>query len=422
MSNLSPEVLALKRILGQKKSYRETIFRILSTERISKTSVQELKRTVFGILRRYFSLSFDVERNFPSYSRESEERYLLLTALFLLRQRKDEAEVERSFLETFRLLRLSGDPSALFASLWELGRNPFVLPKELRRSPYAYNSLALEIPEFLLRDLVFSYGADKAKDVALALREMPSPVYVRNVFSPRRGELPGRRLSLRRGECHLLPKDCSTKKVESIVDRSFYPVDLIKLLAVDRLSLDGLSCHALLLNQRTPFLACYLDGLLSDVPDVQLTPVFPREQRFRSSVEWIAEIGARRVKPLLSSLELAKTYFPEASMDLVAVQGDDSYLGKAGMRPDVLPNLTEAEFRRLSVLQAGELLEASSFVKKGGSLLFLNAGITADETRHVRESFLSLRRNFELEEDFVLLPSDEKTEGGYFALFRRMEE
>ena len=107
---------------------------------------------------------------------------------------------------------------------------------------------------------------------------------------------------------------------------------------------------------------------------------------------------------------------------LVAVQGDDSYLGKAGMRPDVLPNLTEAEFRRLSVLQAGELLEASSFVKKGGSLLFLNAGITADETRHVRESFLSLRRNFELEEDFVLLPSDEKTEGGYFALFRRMEE
>lgn len=420
MQDYSLEVLALRRILGQGKTYRETIFRILSAERVSTSSVLELKRTVFGVLRRYFSLSHDVEKNFPSYGRDSDERYLLLLTLFLLRQKKEREEVKENFLRTFSGLRLVGDPSFLFDRLSELGKTAFFLPEELKASPYAYNALALEIPEFLLHDLVFSYGAEKAKGIALSLREMPSAVYVRNVFSSADGSLPGRIYALKRGHAFLLPKDCNTRKIPEIVKRTFYPVDLIKLLAIDQLSIDGLSFQALLLNQRTPFLAAYLDGIYQDLPQISVTPVFVKEQRYRSSIEWLKEIGSKNVKPLLSSLELAKTYFPEESMDFVALQGDDVFLGKAGMRPDVLPDLTKKDMQESFSRQTNQLLQASPFVKKGGFLLFLNAGITMEETRNVRESFLSLRKNFELVADHVLLPIDEGTEGGYFALFRRV--
>lgn len=420
MRDFSLEVLALRRILGQGKTYRETIFRILSTEKVSKASVQELKRSVFGVLRRYFSLSYDVERNFPSYAKDSDERYLLLLTLFLLRQKKDPETVREAFLLTFRSQRLVGDAGYLFDRLSELSKTGFLLPEELKSSPYAFNALALEIPEFLLHDLVFSYGADKAKEIALSLREMPSPVYVRNVFFAKEGTLPGRICALKRGHAFLLPKDCNTRKIPPIVERTFYPVDLIKLLAVDQLKIDGLSFNALLLNQRTPFLATYLDGIYQDLPNVQITPVFVKEQRYRSSIEWVEEIRSKHVQPLLSSLELAKTYFSEDSMDLVAIQGDDVFLGKAGMRPDVLPDLTKRDMQRSYSLQTNELLLASPFVKKGGFLLFLNAGITAEETRDVREAFLSLRKNFELVADRVLLPTEEKTEGGFFALFRRI--
>ena len=89
MPDFSAEVLALRRILGQGKTYRETVFRIIAMEKISPSSVKELKRNVFAVLRRYFSLSFEVDSLFPSYAKDSDERYLALVTLYQLRHRKD---------------------------------------------------------------------------------------------------------------------------------------------------------------------------------------------------------------------------------------------------------------------------------------------------------------------------------------------
>ena len=175
----------------------------------------------------------------------------------------------------------------------------------------------------------------------------------------------------------------------------------------------------LLLNQRLPFLSIYINGIYRDLPELKITPVFLKEVLYRSAIDHICALKADKVKPLLADNDLVKTYFAFDSMDVVVIQGTDIGIGKVGMRPDILPDLTEKDVQASTYRQTQELLSASEFVKKDGYLLFINSGLTAPETRNVRESFLSLRKNFAFVQDSGLVPNQYHTEGGYYCLFRR---
>lgn len=422
MQDFSAEILALRRILGLRKTYRETIFRIIAIEKIAPSSVKELKRNVFGVLRHYFSLAFEVDSLFPSFAKDSDERYLSLVALYQLRHRKDQKkeDIQERFCTTSLLMHLQGDFAKNYAKLENAALKPFAIPESLKSKPYTYNSLALEIPDFLLKDLVFSYGPQKAREMAFAIRDIPVPSFVRNRLVPGQESL---------GECRQVKTDIDTVYLLSkgknetadhlVKEGFFHPLELIKAMAVSSLPSFPVEMDCLLLNQRLPFLPIYLNGIYGDLPGLRITPVFASEERYRSAIDFFVQFRATKVHPLLAEMDLVKTYFSYDSMDVVVLQGTDIGIGKVGMRPDILPDLTEKDVRDSAYRQTKELLTAADFVKKQGYLLFINAGLTAPETRNVRESFLSLRKNFAVVQDSYLLPTQYKTESGYYCLFRR---
>ncbi len=423
MPDFASEVLALRRILGQRKTYRETIFRIIAMEKISPSSVKELKRNVFAVLRRYFSLSFEVDSLFPNYAKDSDERYLALVTLYQLRHRKDieKEQVKSCYYSTYFSMRLAGDCDASYAKLEQASSKPFAIPESLKKKPYTYNSIVLEMPDFLLRDLVFAYGPQKTKEIALSLREMPSATLVRNRFLADKEGIPGAKEILTdKDTLYLLGKETEGREKEAIRKGTFHPLELLKGLAASVLPDFFVEMDCLLLNQRLPFFACYLASLYKDLPGLRIAPVFSKEESYRAAIDTICTLKAKeKIHPLLCEKDLVKTYFPYDSMDVVVQQGTDIGIGKIGMRPDILPDLKEKDMVDSCHRQTQELLAASDFVKKDGYLLFINSGLTMIETRDVKESFLSLRKNFAFVSDSRLLPGQYRTEGGYYCLFRR---
>lgn len=423
MPDFSAEVLALRRILGQGKTYRETVFRIIAMEKISPSSVKELKRNVFAVLRRYFSLSFEVDSLFPSYAKDSEERYLALVTLYQLRHRKDIAreQVKSCYYSTYFSMRLSGNCDLSYEKLEKVSALPFAILEALKKRPYTYNSIALEIPDFLLRDLVFSYGPEKAREIALSIKEIPNATFVRNRFLAPEGKIDGvKEIPTDKDVIYLLGRDMEGKEKEMLQEGHYHPLELIKALAASSLPEFAVEMDCLLLNQRLPFFASYLASLYQDLPGLRITPVFSKEERYRSGIDTLCKLKANeKVHPLLCQSDLVKTYFPYDAMDLVVQQGTDIGIGRIGMRPEVLPDLSEKDMSNSCHRQTQELLSASDFVKKDGYLLFVNSGLTMVETRDVKESFLSLRKNFAFVSDFRLLPGQYRTEGGYYCLFRR---
>ena len=425
MPDFSAEVLALRRILGQRKTYRETIFRIIAMEKIAPSSVKELKRNVFAVLRRYFSLSFEVDSLFPSLPKDEDERYLALVALYQLRYRKDveREQIKSCYYSTHFAMRLSGDCDVSYSKIEQASMKPFAIPEGLKKKPYTYNSLALEIPDFLLRDLVFSYGPEKAREIALSLREMPHATLVENRFLSDGGRIEGaRRIDTDKGNIYLLESGREEKEMDAIKKGYFHPLELVKAMALSLLPDFFVEMDCLLLNQRLPYLSCALASRYKDLPGLRVTPVFEKEERYRSAIDTICALKANgKVHPLLCENDLVKTYFPYDSMDVVVQQGSDIGIGKIGMRPDILPDLTEKDVRDSCYRQTQELVAASGFVRKDGYLLFINSGLTMNETRNVREAFLSLRKNYEVVSDSYLLPGHYRTEGGYYCLFRRIK-
>lgn len=414
-----PELLMLKRILAERKSLRDAFFATSLTERISKIRFGQAKNRVLDVLRHYQMLSFECRTLFPSYEIGKEESHLVMISLVILRKKEQEEGVVRdSFCETFSALRLFGDAEKVFSILSEAAKVPFVLPEEVKRSPYLYNSLLLEVPEFLLRRLSEDYGAREAVRIANSLHGRCLFTYGAIQGKPEGKELKEAKLD----DGFSLYRSIRSFPMPKERERSLYPVSFFDFTALHSVSLPPLSPSVLLFGMEEPLSVLPYCFLLQDSFRPELVPVLSDGVKYRMTVDLSFEYHLKNMKPIFSEPSYIKTYLPYGHYDLVTCYGKDSGIGFSRKRPELLPSLRKEELSSLSKEAMERISESAPFVKKGGYLLYLSHSLLKAEGKGIVDSFLLHHKGFELEQEKTMFPYETEEDGGYYAILRRVKE
>lgn len=421
MNDFNAELTALKRILSSKKTYRETVFNIFVQEKLSAKDFKELKLITYSILRRYFSLSYEASSLFPEIRKDDDEFYFILLLLFYLRYdlKTDKIILREKFLNTFNSFRLYGDFNYIYDKVAKKTERNFTIPENLKDKPYTYNSLVLEVPEFLLKKIVDFYGAKKASEILKHIHDIPR-LYCAINKNKTNITLNYEKEHLSYADIYQIPKDHDLKKDPLYQEGKIYTIDYLKALAIKDVFIKPLSFKALLLNQRTPYLSAYLEEIIKDHEEKEITAHYLSSARYRMALDLKEKFNCQISSPLLSSLPLVKTFVKEDYYDLVFLQARDTNLGKAGSRIDIIANLNEKDIYNHSLSEKSDLLAASDFVKLGGDLVYLTFSLLQEETFAIKDDFLKMRKNFAFVKDNFLFPKDKNTESGYYAIFRRI--
>ena len=80
--------------------------------------------------------------------------------------------------------------------------------------------------------------------------------------------------------------------------------------------------------------------------------------------------------------------------DIVVCDVPCSGLGVFGSKPDILLNKKPEDIKELSLIQSKILQTCSSYVKKGGQLIYSTCTITKDENQNVIKEFLASNTDF----------------------------
>lgn len=415
-----PELYALLAILLERKSYNEAIFKISMEEQLSQSGKKKFIDNVNGVLRHYFCLSFEVMDLLP-YKRESEEHILSLVALYELRYHKSVPydNIYQSYKEAFHIERLIGQAKENFDILLSASKKAFRIPEEVKSSPYLYNSLILEVPDFLLRILSKEDGGQSALNIASYLHKKPV-----NTFA-----------SLKENQEELLSSDefenisfddgstlYSCKKsisLKEVRNKDLYPLGYLEALLYSKLQVPELTPKVLLAGVENGFQILPLALKTDDKLDSEVTAVFDDAISYRSGVDAIKYFKLKKVRILSTKLNLLKTFRSYDYYDTVVCFGQDTKLGLARRTPSILPCLKDYDFERSRQKQLDALLELAPFVKKGGNLVLLNHGLTKEETLEVVLLFLGIKKDFAMVSKEMVFPNFMDCDGGFFAILKR---
>ncbi len=416
MNDLVPELLTLKSILIQHKSFHESCFVLKHNERVSLPRYERVKTRIYSILRHKESLSFECQNLFPQYKADEDEFLLSLITLSILRKEKAEEEKCRdAYLSTFQTMRLSGDGKKNFTLLYSASRNPFVIPEEVKKSPSLYNSLLLEMPDFFLSELYHDYSASESLSLAKAIRTKPMYYYksIDNAFS----EDGYQKINLSDGTALFESKTACT--IEDAKKKRIYPVRYVESVALSKIGVNSLSTKVLLLGLKEVNSYLPFAYRIQDCYEKQLVEVEEDSVRYRYAVNLSFQHHFDYVKPICSSFALIKTHLPYESFDLVVYSAKDSNVGYARKKAEILPSLEKNTFLSSIRKEKEELQEASKFVNKGGMFLFVSYSFFRKETKEVISDFLMKNKDYTLEEEDMILQDKSDSDYGYYAILRR---
>ena len=105
--------------------------------------------------------------------------------------------------------------------------------------------------------------------------------------------------------------------------------------------------------------------------------------------------------------------------DAVLVDAPCSGLGVIRRKPEIKYKKMDSEMKALPIKQLAILEASSSYVKKGGKLLYSTCTINHNENEDVVDAFLRKHGNFEKVEQLQLLPSKDGTDGFFICLMKR---
>ncbi|MCR4698250.1 MAG: hypothetical protein K5762_02675 [Bacilli bacterium] len=423
MADYIPELYALISILSEQKTYGEALFKINQEEQLSQAGKKKFTENVLGVLRHYFCLSFECLDLLP-YAKDSEEHILALIPLFELRYHKDvtREEIYACYHDAFIKERLMGDARSNFKVLEEASKTAFKIPDEVKSSPYLYNSLVLELPDFFLKRMSKDYGAQNALNIASYLHKKPY-----NFFGPtpicKQEELLSNdafeNVSLDDGTIlYSTNKPLSIKEVRS---KGLYPFGYLEALAYSKLPIPALQPKILLtgLESGSQILPLCLKTL--DTFESKVDAVYQDALSYRSAVDVMKKFKLKNAHIINTKLALVKTYVKDHYYDVVVSFGKDCKIGLARRMPSVLPCLRETDFLKSKKRQVADLLEMSSFVKEGGYLLFINHSLDKEESNEVVLSFLSQRKEFTTIHKEMVFPNIMDCDAGYYAILKRKQ-
>ena len=420
MNDLIPELLTLKSILIQHKSIHESMFRLKHNERVSAPRLERVKTRIHYVLKHKESLSFECQNLFSQYQSDEDEYLLLLLTLSILRNENAEKEkCEEAYSKTFQTMRMRGDSLTNFEIVYQASRKPFVISDEVKNSPYLYNSLLLEMPDFFLSELYQDYSSSESLSLVKSIKKRPLHYY-KSVDDKAPTKDGYQEIDLDDGTKMFESKaSCSTKDMKEM---NLYPVRYIENIALSRLSFSSLSTKILLLGLKEVNSYLPFAYRLKDCYEKKIVEVEEDSVRYRYAVNLSIQHHFDYVKPLCSSFALIKTYLLYESFDVVAYSASDSNVGYARKKIEILPSLEKKTFLANISKEKEELMESSMFVNKGGVLLFIASSFLKKETKEVIQDFLMKNKEFTLEDESFILADRSDSDLGYYAILRRKKK
>ncbi len=410
---------ALRNVLEERNSLKKALFKTYGEHKLTKEDRDDVKNTLNIILRHFFKLTYEAKNLFPSFSDDDFEHYLALICLAKSRYMKENEEniaprLEKSFSDHLLLTDAKSFESILFKAV----QTPFSIPEDVKRYPSAYLSLTLDVPAFLISRIYDEYDRDTALKIVRSLHDSPDTFFVKNDC---KGPLEDSYTYDEELCLYRIGRFADLKEKEDFRQGKLILAKPVEKEAFDACNLNALEERILLIDQKTPDFASFIDSQLHDKEMVKIDSHYQRDENYRRAIEYCQRRGTERIENILCPLNLVKTYVEFDFYDALFVNGEDMQIGRSGMRKEVLPCLGEKDFKVSFTRQLSSLKESSHFVKPNGLLVLINSAITAEETTEVSKAFLASNKRFVLVEEKTILPFEHKSEGGYYSIFRRVQ-
>lgn len=416
------ELHALIAVLIENKTYAESMFKVSQEEKLSSSKKKSASEIVLGVLRHYYCLSFE-GLSILEYERNSYEHILNIISLYELRYKKKDIKiVKEAYKTTFLCEKLEGNYLDNINAIIKSIEEPFSIPEEVKNSPYLFNSLLLEMPEFLLRILSKETSNREAVSISTALHKRS-----KNSFATIDDKLSIDSFSdLEYKKVIFQDKSfiCYRRKNISLKEmrqNNYYPLGYLEGLAYSHLNINGVMPKILIsdISDGVKMLPIYIKS--KDLYKPSLTCSFNDEIKYRRGIDIKDHFKLNSLELLLSDVSLLKTHISDKNYDYVICYGDDCKIGLARRLPSILPTLNEEKIEVSSHRQLEKLKENVIFVKENGTLLFINNSIINKETKDVVKKFLKENNSFSLIYEEIVYPSNIDDDGGYFAVLNRKE-
>lgn len=415
---------ALKEIIDEKSSYQVVLERILGEYNLSNEDKKLLRLDVLGSLRHFYFLRFEITTNLQDYDEDADEVYLMIVALHEIRYHSRKIALYQTIESTIAandFMGLSLSAETIAEKLNYLSTHKTRIPEELKKDPYAYNSLFFSLPLWLIRMWARQYGDEQTMNILLSSQRRASQWLRVNELKTSRESFAGDPRFTESGVCptallYNVAGPCS--ELDEVRQGLLYVQDLSLqyVLAGLEYPFQARALHVgALTGGVTAGLAIALHGKNGTVD-----ALFGDEKRYRRGKYLLARVGAKNAQCYLGPLKILKTYFPYGEHDLVVVTPPSSCLGQLQKRPDVALSIKESDLKGIIAGERSYLREAAGFVCSGGQLVYSVQTMNTREGEQVVKDFLTTDPEFKLVEERQIFPSDYQSDGLYYAVMRRL--
>ena len=415
---------ALKEIIDEKNSFQIVLERILNEYNLSNEDKKLLRLDVLGSIRHFYFLRYEITTAFPEFESDADEIYLLILALHEIRYHSKKIALYQTIESTataseYLSLRLTA--SDISAKLTFLSTHKTKIPDDLKKDPYAYNSLFFSMPSWLIRMWADQYGDEQTMNILLtSQRRAPQWLAINQSAAERDSYSADPRFTLSTevagGLMYNCPGPCS--EIPEVRQGNLFVQDLSLQYLLERLDYPY-QAKSLHIGAVTGGVAANL-GLKLQGKNGSVEAIFADEKRYRRGKYLLQRIGVKNCQCYLGSLKMLKTYAPYGEHDLVVVTPPNSYLGQIRKRPDIPLTLKKEDLQTVIALEREYLREASLFVAPDGVLVYAVQTMNLREGDQLIKEFLEETSAFVLMKSRQIFPIDFNADGLYFAVLKRV--
>lgn len=413
----------LKRVIDEKKPLGLVVLNTCEQINLSKTEMDNMRRTVNGALRHFSLLRFQAMQGFKEFMYDDDEIYLLILALYQLRYAyKSTAKfiTIRDALQASQDMKLRLEPSRLEDFLKDAAANPFRFPKEILNDPYEYNALFFSVPSWIVRMWAKQYGDEATMNILRSLGQKKIVFVRRNALKKPLDEM------IDEG----IYENCS------FGDDAFIYHGVMPFLKTDDSKLGkvfSMDLSTQMLAEKLPLgevKTCYQSygssGRFASSLGIRI-----HEQGGKVSSLFKDALSYRKARYLFERLGLNETcqayqdkerYLADAMKDkpdLVICSPDCSELGTINRNPVWLTWLQEKDMPGFIKGEKDALEKSEKLVKEGGMLLYLVRTMNLKETKEVIYDFVKKHKEYQTLSRKQIFPYDYSSDGIYYALLRK---
>ena len=415
---------ALKEIIDDKKQFHIVLERILSEYNLSSEEKKILRNIVLGSIKHFYFLRYEITKSFAQFKKDDYETYLLIISLYELRFCSKKFALYQVIDSTMRaadFMKLRLSKEEVSKKLTYLFENKTPIDDEIKKDPYAFNSLFFSIPLWIIKMWAEQYGDEVTMNLLLSTQKKPTQwlacnqalcskdsLLIDNKFVD--SSLASTALSLNyNGSCTELEEVRQGKVYVQDVSMQYMLDQLNYPFQAKALHIGGIS-GAILTNIASKLLAKHgtVEGMYSN------------EKRYRRSNYLLARSWIKNAKCYLGGLSLTKTYCSYEDYDLVIVTPPNSYLGQIQRKPDIPLTLTKEDMKTIIAKEKEYLEEASKFVLKDGILVYAVRSVNLKEGKNIIDEFLKKHEDFALVDSRQIYPYEFNSDGLYYAQIRKL--